>query len=209
VSKHWLVALVLGCPVFGGEYAVLNSGMRIRIDRHESEAGIVRLYSQQGYTEVPESAIARFELDDYVPPPPAATVAEPSPAPARDPKEILRDAAGKYQLPASFVESVAKVESAMKNEAISPKGAIGVMQLMPGTAKALAADPHDPEQNIDAGTRLLRDLLVKYNGDVAKALAAYNAGAGAVDKYNGVPPYPETQSYVDKVIENYKQAGGH
>ena len=185
--------------------------MRIHIDRHETDAGIVRLYSQQGFSEVPESAIARFELDDYVPPPPAAPVSEQAqtPAPARDPKAILRDAAGKYQLPASFVESVAKVESALKNQAISPKGAIGVMQLMPGTAKALAADPHDPEQNIDAGTRLLRELLIKYNGDVAKALASYNAGTGAVEKYNGIPPYPETQNYVDKVIESYKQAGGH
>jgi soluble lytic murein transglycosylase-like protein len=83
------------------------------------------------------------------------------------------------------------------------------MQLMPGTARMLDADPNDPEQNIDAGTRLLRQLLLKYNGDVAKALAAYNAGSGAVDKYSGVPPYPETQSYVGKVIESYKQAGGH
>ncbi len=91
----------------------------------------------------------------------------------------------------------------MKPNAVSPKGAIGIMQLMPSTAKALSADPADPEQNIDAGTRLLRELLLKYSGDVAKALAAYNAGEGAVDKYQGVPPYRETQTYVDKVIRNY------
>ena len=97
----------------------------------------------------------------------------------------------------------------MKQDAVSPKGAIGVMQLMPATARSLAADPNDPEQNIDAGTRLLRELLIKYDGDVAKALAAYNAGPAAVDRYQGIPPYPETQSYVDKVIQNYKQAGGH
>jgi soluble lytic murein transglycosylase-like protein len=199
-------------PAFAGEYAVLTSGMRMRIDRHESDAGVVRLYSQEGFTEVPESAIDRFEVDDYIPPPmpPAvpAAVAEVK-TPPRDPKIIVHDAAGKYALPPAFVESVAKVESAMKNNAVSPKGAIGVMQLMPGTAKMLDADPNDPEQNIDAGTRLLRQLLLKYNGDVAKALAAYNAGSGAVDKYNGVPPYPETQNYVGKVIEGYKQAGGH
>jgi len=210
VSKHFALVVVLIAPAFAGEYAVLTSGMRLRIDRHESDAGMVRLYSQEGFTEVPESAIERFESDDYVPPPPAppAPVAEAK-APARDAKTILRDAAGKYALPPAFVESVAKVESALKTNAVSPKGAIGVMQLMPGTAKALAADPNDPEQNIDAGTRLLRQLLIKYNGDVAKALAAYNAGSGAVDKYDGVPPYQETQDYVGKVIQNYKQSGGH
>ncbi len=212
MSQQFALVVVLIAPAFAGEYAVLTSGMRLRIDRHESEAGIVRLYSQQGFTEVPESAIERFESDDYVPPlpvPPApAPVAEVK-TPPRDPRTILRDAAGKYALPPAFVESVAKVESALKTNAISPKGAIGVMQLMPGTAKALAADPNDPEQNIDAGTRLLRQLLIKYNGDVAKALAAYNAGSGAVDKYDGVPPYQETQDYVGKVIQNYKQSGGH
>jgi soluble lytic murein transglycosylase-like protein len=213
VSKKLAVIVVLVAPAFAGEYAVLTSGMRMRIDRHESDAGVVRLYSQQGFTEVPESAIERFEADDYVAPPPvpapAPVAVTEAKAPPRDPKIMVREAAGKYALPPAFVESVAKVESAMKPNAVSPKGAIGVMQLMPGTAKMLAADPNDPEQNIDAGTRLLRELLIKYNGDVAKALAAYNAGSGAVDKYNGVPPYPETQSYVGKVIEGYKQAGGH
>jgi soluble lytic murein transglycosylase-like protein len=212
VSKQLTLIVLLVAPAFAGDYAVLTSGMRLRIDRHESEAGTVRLYSQAGFTEVPESAIERFETDDYVapPPPPAppAPVAELK-APPRDPKIIVRDAAGKYALPPAFVESVAKVESGMKTNAVSPKGAIGVMQLMPGTAKLLDADPNDPEQNIDAGTRLLRQLLIKYHGDVAKALAAYNAGSGAVDKYDGVPPYPETQNYVGKVIQGYQQSGGH
>lgn len=96
----------------------------------------------------------------------------------------------------------------MKTNAVSPKGAIGVMQLMPGTAQVLGADANDVQQNIDAGTRLLRELLIRYNGDVVKALAAYNAGSGAVDRYQGLPPFPETQSYVDKVIRNYKANGG-
>ena len=83
-----------------------------------------------------------------------------------------------------------------------------MMQLMPATARALAADPHDIAQNIDAGARLLRDLLIKYEGDVVKALSAYNAGSGAVDRYRGMPPYAETQNYVDRVIRAYVKAGG-
>ncbi len=82
------------------------------------------------------------------------------------------------------------------------------MQLMPGTAAELNADPHDPKQNAEAGARYLRDLLVKYDGDVQKALAAYNAGPGAVAKYNGVPPYSETRSYVNRVILDYKKRSG-
>jgi soluble lytic murein transglycosylase-like protein len=111
-------------------------------------------------------------------------------------------------LPLAFVDSVARVESAFRSDAVSPKGAIGVMQLMPGTAREMDADPNDPAQNIDAGVRLLRDLLVKYDGDVIKALAAYNAGPGAVERYGGVPPYPETQHYVDRVLRTYISNGG-
>ena len=195
---------------FAGEYAVLVSGSRIHVDRHESAPeAMLRLYVGGGFTEVPGSSVVRFEADDYVAPPPAPVETPPAPVPAADPRTLIRDAAARYVLPRAFVESVAKVESALKTDAVSPKGAIGVMQLMPSTARSLAADPNDPEQNIDAGTRLLRELLLKYDGDVAKALAAYNAGPAAVDRYQGIPPYPETQSYVDKVIQNYKQAGGH
>jgi soluble lytic murein transglycosylase-like protein len=82
------------------------------------------------------------------------------------------------------------------------------MQLMPGTAAELQADPHNPEENTKAGALYLRQLLLKYNGDVVKALAAYNAGPGAVDKYKGVPPYRETRSYVNRVITNYRKLGG-
>jgi len=197
-----------------GEYAILSSGLRMHIERHEAGDGTVRLFTKEGSSEVPADSIAGFEADDYVPPPVPPAPAPAAPAPAApaprvpEPKELLRDAAKRYALPQNFVESVAKVESALKPNAVSAKGAIGVMQLMPATARSLEADPTNTEQNIDAGTRLLRELLVKYDGDVVKALAAYNAGPGAVDKYQGLPPYPETQTYVDKVITNYKRSGG-
>jgi len=205
VLTRFFPILLLALPAIAGEYAVLSSGLRLRIDHHENAGENTRLYTgKDSFVDVLPQSITAFEQDDYVPPPPAAapTPAAP-PKPAADPKDLVHDAAARYGLPNAFVASVAKVESAMKPNAVSPKGAIGIMQLMPSTAKALSADPADPEQNIDAGTRLLRELLLKYSGDVAKALAAYNAGEGAVDKYQGVPPYRETQTYVDKVIRNY------
>ncbi|HXP83944.1 MAG TPA: lytic transglycosylase domain-containing protein [Bryobacteraceae bacterium] len=209
-----LAASVL--PAFAGEYAVLSSGLRIRAERHEPSGSGVRLITKDGAIEVPASVIVAFEQDDYVPPPPPApapppppeappTVAKPSP---RDPQQLVHDAAVRSGLPPEFVHSVAKVESGFEPRAVSPKGAVGVMQLMPDTARSLGADPTDPEQNIDAGTRLLRELLLKYNGDVVRALAAYNAGPGAVDKYQGLPPFNETRQYVNKVIGAYKEAGG-
>jgi soluble lytic murein transglycosylase-like protein len=209
VSKNLSYLILLAIPAMAGEYAVLSSGLRLRIDHHENAGSNMRLYTaKDSFVDVASESISGFEQDDYVPPPPAPpepVAARAVEAPKPDPKTMVRDAAARYALPPAFVESVAKVESAMKPNAVSPKGAIGVMQLMPATARALSADPNDPEQNIDAGTKLLRELLLKYNGDVSKALAAYNAGEGAVDRYQGVPPYRETQSYVDKVIRNYQQ----
>jgi soluble lytic murein transglycosylase-like protein len=198
-------------PVFAGEYAVLSSGFRIHAERHEVDGSQVRLFTKDGMIEVPASSVSAFENEEY-----AASAAIPVAAPpvalaaprATDPKTLVSEAALRNSLPPAFVASVAKAESAMKQSAVSPKGAIGVMQLMPATAKALDADPRDTEQNIDAGTRLLKELLIKYDGDVVKALAAYNAGPGAVAKYNGLPPYRETQEYVNKVIRDYQKNGG-
>jgi soluble lytic murein transglycosylase-like protein len=114
-------------------------------------------------------------------------------------------AAERHGLPPELLQSVAVVESAYNQSAVSPKGAIGIMQLMPGTAALLEADPTDPRQNVDAGARHLRDLLTKYDGGLFRALAAYNAGAGAVDRYGWIPPYRETQLYVDRVFQRYKK----
>ncbi len=206
-----LCLTLLTVPAFAGEFAILSSGLRLHVERHETSGQTVRLFtSADSFSDVPVTAIRSFEQEDYVPPPVPPVVEPPTPAIAAaihaDPKTMVHDAALRYGLPPKFVESVAKVESAMRPDAVSPKGAIGVMQLMPATAKALDADPNDTAQNIEAGTKLLRELLIKYNNDAVKALAAYNAGEGAVDRFGGLPPYPETQSYVDKVIKSFKAA---
>jgi len=205
----------LAVPMFAGENAILSSGLKLRADRHETANGVVRLHTAAGVIELPESAIVSFEAEEYVAPPPVvvAPVAEiqtvaPTVEAKRTPQELIENAAVKAGLPPAIVHSVARAESGYRTDALSRKGAIGLMQLMPGTAAELNADPHDPKQNAEAGARYLRDLLVKYDGDVPKALAAYNAGPGAVAKYNGVPPYSETRSYVNRVIRDYKKRSG-
>jgi hypothetical protein len=206
-----LALMIAAAPAFGGEYVVLSSGLKLRADRHEQSGSLIRLFYNGGVTELPAKLVSGFEEEEVVPPEPvAATMAPPVAAQgqAQDPKTLVRDAARRSGLPPEFVESVAQVESGFRPGAVSPKGALGVMQLMPETARTLGADPRDTAQNIDAGTRLLRELLIKYDGDVVKALAAYNAGQGAVDKYQGLPPYNETRWYVKKVIDAYQKAVG-
>jgi len=195
---------------FAGEYAVLASGSMLRVERHETSGDKVRLYNADGYIEVDRAAVLSFEAEEYVPPAPAPAPATPAPAaqPAPSPVQLADAAADKYGLPRQLVRSVISNESDFQPRAVSPKGAIGLMQLMPATAEALGADPHDPAQNVDAGTRYLRDLLEKYDGGLWHALAAYNAGPGAVDKYQGVPPYRETIEYIGRIDRDLKKAGG-
>jgi soluble lytic murein transglycosylase-like protein len=214
-----LLLLAAGVPMPGraGERVVLTTGFEMHADHHEVEGDTVRLYGAGGMTEMPKALIAEFRLEEYAPAPvepPAKIEASakndllPAGASA-DPEQMIRETVRKHNLPpqlVGLVESVIKQESGFHVNAVSPKGAIGLMQLMPGTARQLGVDPKDPAQNIDAGTRYLTDLLAKYeNGDdqVVRALAAYNAGPAAVDKYNGVPPYRETRDYVRRVVANY------
>jgi soluble lytic murein transglycosylase-like protein len=213
--RELFLLLALAGSLSAAEQAVLDNGLRLNAERIERQDGRLILYTAGGGTiELDAARVVAIEQLPSVPAVPSPESAAPAiplvPAPPaveqRSVRELVTDAALRYGLPPAFVHSVAQAESGYRPSALSPKGAIGVMQLMPGTARQLEADPKDLAQNIDAGTRLLRELLLKYqdteNG-VRRALAAYNAGVGAVERFGGVPPYPETQSYVERVIELY------
>lgn len=203
-------------PARAGEYAVLTNGFRIHADRHECDGPWVRLYAEGGVARLPAESVARFEIEESQPAPaPSPHVEAPAPvlqieakpAPAT-PAEVAAAAAKKYDLPETFVRSVMKVESGMREQARSPKGALGLMQLMPDTARQLGVDPTDSKQNAEGGTQYLRELLARYEArpdQVVLALAAYNAGPGAVEKYHGVPPYRETRQYILRVLKYWDQ----
>ena len=161
---------------------------------------------------VAECALVYTVLNPSLPEPPCAAMLG-APNPPKNAFEInvhaiIRRAAAKHNVPAAFVKSIVAAESAFDCEAISSKGAIGLMQLMPETAEQFGADPTVPEQNIDAGTKYLRILLDRYHrykNPMVRAAAAYNAGPGVVDRYKGVPPYKETRGYVKRVLGFFKR----
>ncbi|MCW5963071.1 MAG: lytic transglycosylase domain-containing protein [Bryobacterales bacterium] len=203
-----LAAVVQAEPRFA---VTLRSGFVMQADRTEAREGQLALILDGGEILLATHDVHR--IDEL--PAPAQVVQHPAhPAPAQQSgqqptpsvSELIRAAAAKNGLPEAFVRSVAQAESALRPDAVSPKGALGVMQLMPGTAAALGVDPHDLASNIEGGARLLRTLLLQYQhqpDQVRLALAAYNAGAGSVQKHNGVPPYRETQVYVERVLRRY------
>jgi soluble lytic murein transglycosylase-like protein len=206
-ARAVFIALLSCLPAFAGEFAILSNGFRLYADRHESNGTAIRLFANGGMTEIAASNVVRFEQEEYVRP--ASTQAAASPqAPTLDPQKVIEEAARRYgENPefVRFVRSVAKIESDFQQNAVSRKGALGLMQLMPSTARRLGVDPSKPDQNADGGARYLSELLLKYQGQSALALAAYNAGPGAVDKYKGIPPYPETVQYVQKVLRHYSK----
>jgi soluble lytic murein transglycosylase-like protein len=204
---RFLVALGLNAAaLLGTQLVTLQTGQVLRVDRADRDGDTIFLTVGQDVTLLGAGDVLKIEEepDPRKPKPIKTTVAE-----ANDPKALIRKAAQAHGLPVHIVESVAAAESAFRTDAVSHKGAIGVMQLMPGTARQLGVDPHDVEQNIEGGTRYLRQLLLKYQGDpdqVVKALAAYNAGPGAVARYGGVPPYRETRGYVRKIVKKVLEA---
>ena len=211
--KRVFLSLALACPSFAGEYAILQNGFRIYADRHETVDGKIRLHIGSGNMDLPVSEVARFDVEEYVAPPappasaPAiADASEPPIVPPPTPEELVQRAAVNNGLRPEFVRSVAAVESAFREKAVSPKGAIGLMQLMPGTARDLGVNPHDAAENAHGGAKYLKELLLRYKNaadPVRLALAAYNAGPGAVDRYGTIPPYRETQQYVERVLRRY------
>jgi soluble lytic murein transglycosylase-like protein len=125
-----------------------------------------------------------------------------------DPSHFIKAAAKKHNVQVALVSSIVKAESQFNANAVSPKGAIGLMQLMPETAQQFGADPTIPEQNIDAGTQYLKVLLNRYRhcrNPLPRAIAAYNAGPGMVDKFRGIPPFKETRVYVTRVLAYMRQ----
>jgi soluble lytic murein transglycosylase-like protein len=193
-----------------GEFVVLSNGFRIHADSHSTDGPVIRLQTNQGVIEIQASTVAQFEPEDYTAPAVSSVAPAASKPPVAEltPQELVTRAAIHAGLPPAIVHSIARAESGYRQDAVSPKGAIGLMQLMPKTAAALDADPSDPAQNAEAGARYLRDLLQKYENDphqVSKAVAAYNAGPAAVDKYHGIPPYPETIQYVNRVLKQYQK----
>ena len=141
------------------------------------------------------------------PSPQASMQAERFPArPGADLSEVVNEVSGRYRLDPDLVNSVIKAESGFNAHAVSPKGAQGLMQLMPGTASQLGVPQcFDPQANVDGGTKYLRELLERYNFDLVKALAAYNAGPQRVEQFGGVPPYYETRAYVARIVRDFNK----
>lgn len=192
----------------------LRGGIRLEVDRADREQDGYWLYSPSGILHVAARDVVSIE---EVVPPGAEPAGKPRPAQPRverrsrdqhPTRRMIDEAAWRHGLPPAIVHAVAQAESAYNQRAVSHAGAIGVMQLMPGTAAQLGANPRNEAENIDAGTRYLREMLVKFQhhpDQVALAIAAYNAGPGAVDRYRGVPPYQETRTYVRRVIGKYEK----
>ncbi len=162
------------------------------------------------YTNAPSHAGSRFFMSDYTYVPSSFVRADPARARRYDP--IIRAAARRHQVDPALVKAVIRAESDFVPVACSPKGAQGLMQLMPGTARLHEVRRvYDPAENVEGGVRHLRLLLDRYNGNIRLALAAYNAGSAAVDRNGGVPPFPETQEYLRRVLrfrDYYARQGG-
>jgi soluble lytic murein transglycosylase-like protein len=219
-SRIFLVTAVavlssLAVYAHAAERVTLRNGFTMQCDHHALVDGHMRLYlrtSEENYIEFAPDEIALFEkIPDLPTTPTPVTPQSPNPAakakltPA-DLHEILARAGTEHNLDVDLLASVVKAESNGNAQAVSHAGAQGLMQLMPGTASGLGvADSFQPEQNVRGGSTYLDALLTRYHDNLAWALAAYNAGPEAVDKYHGIPPYRETRAYVARVIHEFNR----
>ena len=212
----WLLAVVAAvCPmVRAAEHVTLQNGFEIDCVRRETTGERVRLYladtkkDSDNYLEVAASTILRVEAL-ATPVVTAIPKAAPAPAPALTPAEMtaLLNSAGKlHHIDADMLASVVKAESGGHVRAVSRTGARGLMQLMPATAAQLGVrDSFQADQNIAGGTAYFDQLMTRYHDNAVLAIAAYNAGPGAVDRWHGIPPYRETQAYVVRVIREFNR----
>jgi soluble lytic murein transglycosylase-like protein len=189
-----MVPLALS-PAARADYAVLRSGVRLHIAGYERVGDSVRLAVAGGAVEIAASDLVAVEPEDVF------EALPPESLPGAIPYSgLIRGAAQKHGVDEKLIAHVIAAESNFDPKAVSRKRALGLMQLLPQTAARYSVvDVFDPAQNIDAGTRYLRDLLEKYRGNLPLALAAYNAGPEAVDRFGGVPPFSETQHYVKRI----------
>jgi len=218
-AKYFSLVLLLAVlPATAADVAVLRNGFTIRHERRQELGETTRLYltaDGNSYTDVPTAEIDHFEADSSPAPivelPPAPVTASTStsvlaPSPKVDLKDVVASASNTHRIDPDLINSVIHAESGFNPHAISPKGARGLMQLMPQTANRLGVkNSFDPRDNVDGGTRYLRELLELYNFDLIKALAAYNAGPQRVQQYHGVPPYRETRAYVRRIILDFNR----
>jgi soluble lytic murein transglycosylase-like protein len=205
--RLFVVALALsGAAAFSAEEAVLRNGSAIRLDHRESRGEVTRLYLDAGtenYVDMRHEQIDRFE---QLAESPAVPAPEPKQVRSVSLEEIVASAANRYDVDADLLLSLIHAESAFDLNAVSPKGALGLMQLMPRTAARFGVEnPMDPAANVEGGTRYLSELLRLYDHNLTKALAAYNAGPSRIKQYHGVPPYPETVAYIARVERDLNQ----
>jgi soluble lytic murein transglycosylase-like protein len=195
-----LAALLAVAPAAHADWAVLRNGRRLHITGYQRRGNFVILQLSGGEVTLPAKDIARFETQDVFP---AAVPVRT--APSGPYGKLVAKAAKQNGLNRRLLSSVIRAESNFHPLAVSPKGALGLMQLMPATARSLAVrHPFDPAENVQAGARYLKQLLGKF-GSVKLALAAYNAGPATVRLYHGVPPFRETRAYIARVRRDMKK----
>lgn len=181
------------------DIALLSSGATMKVSAQRVDGDTIVLVLKGGGEVGVPAAMVRGIVPDEV------LEEIPSGSGQVDFERLVAAAAQRHGLDPALVMAVVGVESGFEPQAVSPKGAQGLMQLMPGTARDMGVtDPFDPAANLDGGSRYLSSLVARYEGDLTKALAAYNAGMGAVARHRGVPPYAETRSYVRKVLGRYQ-----